>query len=295
MTSYRGLPLLHLPIKLHAAILALIMTAANLALAAPLDAPGNVSFLALGDSIAFGSITQDGYAYVNARNFVAYPDYVGDDLRLDTTNAACPGETSSSFLSSIAFDPGCRAYKQLFPLHVAYASTQFDFAMDFLATHKQAKLVTVALGANDLIVLQTVCAGNIACIQAGLPAALATIGSNLNFILNSLRATGFRGVLMVVNYYSLDYSDPLLTGFTVLLNQTLATAAAANGAVVADVFKAFQRAASTSFAAGATCKTGLLNGNPQNQSLCDDHPSQSGHQLMSETIEATYRAALAGS
>jgi lysophospholipase L1-like esterase len=108
-----------------------------------------------------------------------------------------------------------------------------------------------------------------------------------------LRATGFRGVLMVVNYYSVDYTDPVQTGFTVAINQTLAEVAAAYGAVIADAFSAFQTAASTPFAGGKTCMAGLLNASPANQFLCDVHPSQSGQQLIADTVELTYKAALA--
>lgn len=245
MTSYRVFPLLHLAIKLRVAVLALIMAgAASHAAATPPAAPGNSSFLALGDSVVFGYITKAGFGYVNPNNFVGYPEYVGGDLRLDTANAACPGETTSGFISSTGSDNGCRPFKQTFPLHVAYPSTQLDFATNFLATHKQARLVTIALGANDIFVLQNACGGNVACIQAGLPTVLGTIGLNMTFILNSLRATGFTGVLIVVNYYSLDYTDPLDTGIITALNQTLAAVAGANGAVIADAFSAFQTAAS---------------------------------------------------
>jgi hypothetical protein len=61
---------------------------------------------------------------------------------------------------------------------------------------------------------------------------------------------------MVVNYYSVDYTDPGQTGLTVLLNQTLAAVAGANGAMVADAFTAFQSAASTVFAGGKTLQGG---------------------------------------
>jgi lysophospholipase L1-like esterase len=254
------------------------------------------SFLALGDSVPFGYIASDGYAYVNPKNFVGYPDYVGGE-RLNTTNAACPGETSSSFVSSTGADNGCRAFRTTFPLHVSYTSTQLDFATGILAEHKQhTRLVTLQIGANDGLLLETSCNGNPACIQAGLPQVLATLSLNVDTILRSLRATGFRGVLVVVNYYSTDYTDPLQTGLTILLNQTLAAVAAARGAVVADAFTAFQAAASTPFAGGKTCKAGLLNVNPSDatQQTCDIHPTQSGHQLLADTVEAAYKAARSG-
>jgi lysophospholipase L1-like esterase len=295
MTSLRGFSLLQLATRLRALVLAMIMAAAApLASALPSDAPGSDSFLALGDSVVFGFITQAGFMYLKANNFIGYPDYVGADLRLDTTNSACPGETTSGFISDTGSDNGCRIFKQTYPLHVAYTSTQLDFAKSFLAAHKHVKLVTVALGANDVFVLQKTCGGDPACIQAGLPAVLATVGSNMSSILTSVRATGFRGVLIVVNYYSIDYSDPFETGVTAALNQTLGTVAGAHGAAVADAFAAFQAAASTLPApnTGMTCVAGLLNASPQNEFLCDVHPSQSGQQLLADTVNTTYKAAL---
>ena len=290
--AMHGLSPSYLARKLSRVALSLaIAAAATLAVAAPPVAQGNSTYLALGDSVVFGFITQDGFAYVNANNFVAYPDYAGRDLRFDTTNAACPGETSGSFISATAPDNGCRGYKTTFPLHVEYASTQLDFATSFIATHKQLRLVTISLGANDTFLLEFTCGGNIACIQQGLPQLLSTIYSNMNTILGAVRATGFRGVLMVVNYYSVDYTDPVQTGLTLAVNQTLAAAAAANGAVVADAFSAFQTAASTPFAGGKTCMAGLLNASPANQFQCDVHPSQSGQQLLANTVELAYQAA----
>lgn len=256
----------------------------------------NHEFLALGDSVVFGFIAADGFAYVNPQNFVGYPDYVGRDLRLATTNAACPGETTSSFISPTGADNGCRNYRARFPLHVSYTATQLDFAKNFLAEHKHTQLVTVMLGANDGFLLEAACHNDPACIQAGLPQLLARIASNMNIILGSLRANRFRGVLMVVNYYSLDYTDPLQTGLTAALNATLAAVAAANGAVVADAFTAFRVAASTPFAGGKTCRAGLLNVNPADptQQTCDVHPSQSGQKLLADTVETAYAAATPG-
>jgi lysophospholipase L1-like esterase len=294
MAPNRGFSSSHLTSTLSGVALALVTAAvATLASAAPPATQGNSSFLALGDSVVFGYIADDGFAYGNANNFIGYPDYAGRDLRFDTANAACPGETTGSFISPSAADNGCRPYKTNFPLHAGYTSTQLDYATNFLATHKQARLVIISLGADDGFLLEAACGGNIACIQNGLLALLGTIYSNMNTILGDLRATGFRGVLMVVNYYSVDYTDQVQTGFTIAINQTLAAVAAANGAVVADAFSAFQTAASTPFAGGKTCMAGLLNASAANQFLCDVHPSQSGQQLLADTVELTYQAALA--
>jgi len=246
-------------------------------------------YLALGDSVSFGFITQAGFEYVNPDNFIGFPTYVGQAIKLRTSNAACPGETTGSFLSSTALDDGCRAYRAAVPLHVSYTSTQLDFALSFLKSHPETRLVTVGLGANDLLLLRNACGGIPACIAAGLQQVLTDVAANLLEILNDLRATGFRGIIVVVNYYSVDYSDPIETGFTAALNQAIAAASAQTGTIVADVFTAFQTASVP--AGGHTCNAGLLNASPRNEFTCDVHPSQSGQLLIARTVAQTFAAA----
>jgi len=272
-------------------ILCLLVTGASAAM------PSESSprpYLALGDSVVFGFITQAGFEYVNPTNFIGFPDYVGRDLRLNDVNAACPGETTASFLSATAPDLGCRAFRSQAPLHVSYGSTQSSFALSFLAKHRRTRLVTILLGANDLFLLEEACAGDQTCIANGLPQVLATISANMATILGEIRASGYKGGIVVENYYSLDYSDAAGTTLTQLLNQAVSAPAASFGAVVADVFSAFEIAATNPFAGGNTCKAGLLNASPQNQFLCDVHPSQSGQRLIARAVEAAFTAALQG-
>jgi lysophospholipase L1-like esterase len=251
------------------------------------------SVLSLGDSVVFGYITQDGPAYVNSDNFIGYPEVVGTSLRLDSSNPSCPGETTASFLSLNGADNGCRLFRSRFPLHESYASTQLDYALAYLGANRQkTRLVTLSLGANDGFLLIAACNNDPACIEANLPLALQAVFANLNTILSNVRATGFKGVLMVVNYYSTDYSDVGGTALTQALNQTMAAAAAANHAVVADAFTAFQQAAAV--AGGKTCFAGLLNGNPANQQACDVHPSITGQRLLAKTVQAAYTAVRRG-
>jgi lysophospholipase L1-like esterase len=274
-----------------AVILAVFTVGTSVAAWADDGQDGYRPYLALGDSVVFGFITQAGFDYGNPDNFVGYPDYAARLLRLTSTNASCPGEATSGFLSSTGADNGCRDFRQLAPLHVAYGSTQMRFAEAFLGARRNTKLVTIGIGANDLFLLQSSCASaqNPAqCVAAGLPVLLATIAQNMETILFNLRATGFRGVLMIINYYSLDYSDLAGTNVTRLLNQAIAEFAAANRAVVADVFTAFQTVAA--FAGGQTCRAALLNASPQNQLTCDVHPSQSGQKLIGQTVAETFRA-----
>jgi len=148
-------------------------------------------YLALGDSITFGFIANAGFAYVNPDNFIGFPSYVSPGLRLDAVNASCPGETTGSFLAMTVPDNGCRLYRSLVPLHVAYSSTQGDFAVAFLRAHPEVKLVTIGLGANDVLLLQAQCANDFSCVENGLPQVLTTVTTNLATILAELRATGF--------------------------------------------------------------------------------------------------------
>jgi hypothetical protein len=118
------------------------------------------------------------------------------------------------------------------------------------------------------------------------------MSANVNLILGRIRATGYKGVLEVVNYYSLDYADPVQAGGATLLNQFVTASAAAHGAVVADAFTAMQNA---SGASGHTCVAGLLNIATDSPAPafpnCDVHPSQSGQQTLAQAVESAYDAA----
>ena len=249
-------------------------------------------YLALGDSVSFGFITNAGFEYVNPENFVGFPDYVGQALKFTTNDAACPGETSGSFLSSTAPDNGCRFYRSHVPLHVSYSSAQLDFAVSFLMAHPNTRLVSVGLGADDVLLLRAQCAEHPRCIVLGLPQVLAAVETNLATILGDLRAAGFKGIIVVVNYYSVDYSDANQTAITAALNHALEIAASTQPAtVVADVFTAFRGIAAS--AGGHTCNAGLLNASAKNQFVCDIHPSQSGQKLIAHIVEQSLVAARA--
>jgi lysophospholipase L1-like esterase len=274
------------------AIAAVFVAAGGFGATASSDQP-NHPYLALGDSVAFGFIAGDGFAYTRSNNFIGYPDYVGRDLRLQTVNASCPGEASGGFMAAApgGNDNGCRPFKANFPLHVSYAgaATQMDFAVGFLKSHPSTRLVTLGLGANDAFILQRVCGADQGCLLAGL----AAMSTNIDTILGGLRSAGYKGVLVVVNYYSLDYGDPAMVQGAQLLNHFETASAAAHGAVIADVFTTMQTAASA--AGGHTCEAGLLNitaGSPAPAfPNCDVHPSQAGQQTMAQAVEAAFLAA----
>ena len=264
-----------------------VFLAAGMCIAATAQAGERDQGLLLGDSVAFAYIASAGHAYINPENFVGFANDLAHWRDTEVTDAGCPGETTGSFLSATAPDNGCRAYRAAFPLHVTYDSTQLEFAKKFLRRNRDVRFVTLTLGANDGFLLEASCAtapNPTACIEAGVPALLASVATNIGTILADLRATGFGGIIVVTNYYSVDYSDPAGTGLTALLNGAIATPAHAYGARVADLFTAFEKVAANPAFGGKTCNAGLLNASAANQQLCDVHPSQSGHRLIAATI-----------
>src|SRR6478752_7305485 len=62
-------------------------------------------YLALGDSLPFGFSPL--VSPKDASNFIGYPEKAAPRLKLALTNAACPGQTSSGFISLDGSDNGC--------------------------------------------------------------------------------------------------------------------------------------------------------------------------------------------
>jgi hypothetical protein len=141
--------------RVRLVLLALSLVGIAAAAATPAQAP-QLPYLALGDSVPFGFIAQAGFEYINADNFIGFPNYVGQGLRFKPSNAACPGETTGSFLSSTNADNGCRLYRSQAPLHVPYTSTQLEFALAFLQAHPQTRLVTKKLGIHRNTLRRTI-------------------------------------------------------------------------------------------------------------------------------------------
>jgi lysophospholipase L1-like esterase len=254
-------------------------------------AAGSTTGLALGDSVVFGYITQAGYQYVNPNNFVGFPEHAGPQLHLNISNASCPGETSGSLLSTSNPDNGCQLFRGSFPLHVAYAGAQIDYATSFIKKHPGTGLVSILVGANDVFLLEKACFGVPSCIQTGLPPLLITLGHNLDAIFLAIHKAGFHGVLVGVTYYSTDYNDALTTGVVKGLDKVIAARTKAAGGVVANGYGAFYAASASSTPTHSPCYVGLLNENPANLATCDVHPSQSGQELLARAVVDAYQGA----
>jgi hypothetical protein len=239
------------------------------------------AYLALGNSVAFGFNPLLDKS--NAHNFIGYPTPVAAALKENLTNASCPGETSSHFISLAGSDNGCGAYRANFPLHVAYSGTQLAFADGFLQSHPKTLVVSIDIGANDLFVLVDGCGGNVNCILAGFHGMLATLSANLDTIYGHIRnLDGYHHQLVALTYYSLNYSDPTGTFLISQVNQVVAARTLAWGGIVADGFGAFA-AASTAFG-GDTCAAGLRIVVLSSPLTCDIHPSPAGRDLLAQAI-----------
>lgn len=294
------------------AVLALLVTAlasAPFLKVAHADSSRPQTYLALGDSVAFGYnddyfLTTYRYQGGSADNFIGYPTPVGEALKMTITNAACPGETSSHFIevSASTYDE-CQGYRDgigavtgsSFQLHVAYSGSQLQYADNFLTSHPQTLVVTIALGSNDLFQLAHQCGGldlaHAPCIEAGLPSLISALKANLDTIYSHLRNNDhYTHKIVALTYYTLNYSDPVGTYIITQVDSALAERTLAWGGIVADGYTAFQVA--TKPYNGDACAAGLLihYSVASGRTGCDIHPSPAGRDLLAQTILNTLRA-----
>jgi lysophospholipase L1-like esterase len=268
-------------------VVALLVAVGVLVSSTPAAAAKLPDYLALGDSVAFGFdplVPPEGR--FTPSNFVGYPEALASSLPFALTNGSCPGEASGGFISvASALDNGCRPYRAHFPLHVNYptSQSQLDFAIAFLRQHRQTKLITISIGANDVFILQRACAGDILCIQANLPALLGQVRENLSTIYARLRHEGhFRGRLVALTYYALDYTDAAQVAVIGALNGVVSGVTLAQRAGrVADGFGAFAAASGPS---GSPCVAGLLI--RLTSLVCDVHPSPAGREVLALAIRS---------
>ena len=250
----------------------------------------NGTYLALGDSVAFGYVPPNALPppnYLDAHSFVGYPEFLAQQLDDHVSNASCPGETTSSMLDAGAQSNGCEnepgspvGYRTLFPLHAQYPGTQMDYALHYLHAHKHTRLVTIDIGANDVFLCQETTADH--CTSGPeLNDVANEIATNLGTIFHELRdVAGYRGPIVGLTYYSLSYSDPVTVAGTESLDSVIAGVTTANGGIVADGFAAFEDPSLAS--GGDPCAAGLLIKLPDG--TCNIHPSPAGQQLLAGAI-----------
>jgi lysophospholipase L1-like esterase len=258
-------------------------------------------YLALGDSVSFGYREANAIPAPNdkkAKTIIGYPEDVAANLGLKLTNAACPGETTGSFLNTNAQSNRCEnsysptaphkvpgGYRTAFPLHTKYASanqSQLAFAEAYLKKYPDTRLVTLMIGANDgfLCLAQTSdgCVSEFGALQA-------SITKNAKKIFKGLRKTaGYRGQIAVLTYYSTDYRSQIGDIEAQGVSTAVLNAAKGYDVEVADGFGQFQHAAQQ--AKGDTCAAQLLTAlSGANAGTCGVHPSIAGQALLAQAVE----------
>jgi lysophospholipase L1-like esterase len=264
-----------------------LLTAVGLALVAtPALANESPTYLALGDSVPFGF--SPFVAPSDADGFIGYPEDLAGLRDLGVRNAACPGETSGSLISTSAPDNGCQAFRSVGDLHVNYQGSQLSYALAFLRAHKHTSLVTMTIGANDFFLLENACMHQTAvpfvlCIEGGLAGVLTSLQANLTTIYQQIRATGYRGTIIALTYYTVNYKDPVGVFVISSIDTVLGAVTHAFGGRVADGFGAFG-AIALSTAGGDSCAAGLLI--KLADGTCNIHPSTFGAEVLARAVEA---------
>ena len=278
-----------LPRVRHLALALLAAVGLVVAVAAPSSASPEWSpptYLALGDSVPFGFHNSPFTVgspewftyYTDPAAFSSYANDVARDRHLRLLNASCPGETTGSYqdpAKEIYKCEGPTGYRTLFPLHVDYGmKAQQKYADRVLRNPaNRVQLVTLQLGANDAFLCQ-------ATPSCDVTAEAAVVHQNLGAILDNLRSTGYRGRIVVVDYYAVDYSDPVGVQGTLLLDRAIDTAALTHHATVASGFLAFAPRALAH--GGSSITAGLVYPN-------DVHPTPAGHRLLARAVEFAAR------
>jgi lysophospholipase L1-like esterase len=277
---------------------------------------GNYTYLAIGDSIPFGMnplLLPPPPSFAgpvpSPSAFVGYPETIAAAEHLLTSkkvvNAACPGLTTDSFMKAGVLDLGCYGngpqgqppFISWVGIKAAYTGSQMDFAASQLSSNKHINLVTLSIGANDVLLAFSKCAktGDVQCIGPlteilGTPptgqnpqGTPGTYARNLAAILASLRGTGYTGTIVLVGYYSPSVE---LIPVALALNGAMQAMQQPFGTTFADGLTAFQTAAGGPTA--DVCAAGLLvQITPGN---CDIHPSPKGRDLLAATIMAAVAA-----
>jgi lysophospholipase L1-like esterase len=267
----------------------------------------NYTYLALGDSVAFGlDITLlvsppplPPPTLPSPDAFVGYPEALARIEHLlqpkKEVNTSCPGETSASFINANVIDYGCHSRGPdgeppftSIGLHTNYEGAQLDYAIAQLKSNKHIDLVTLSIGANDMLMMLRDCSLPNApehCVDNGVPAVLNAYAGNLTQILAGIRVGAkYDGRLVLVKYYSPAKG---LNGIALSLNAVMDAVGKPFNVIFADGFKAFEDA-SKDFG-GDPCAAGMLI--PVGPGVCDIHPTPLGRDLLAAVIEEALQRA----
>lgn len=215
--------------------------------------PPEMVYLSLGTSLAAGS-QADASGNTTFSSQWSYTDQLYQRIKgriganLVHEKLGCSGETTDQFVGGVNISGQPSKCAGLY-----VTGSQMGDALAAIGKGNVA-LITVELGANDVLQAQQVCGGDPSCIVGQIP----VIAGKVAQIVGTLRQAGYAGPIVAMNYYNpqvaaaIGYfsgvagqqtpnpslavlSDQLVQGF----NGALAQAYAATGAQVADVYTAF--------------------------------------------------------
>jgi lysophospholipase L1-like esterase len=234
-------------------------------------------YLALGDSIAYGFQTAKAVAGLPPEAFdTGFVDVFSARLRqvrpdIRTVNFSCPGESTTSFTAPCVWKATGHA------LHDDYSGSQLAAALAFLAAHRgQVSPITLSLNGNDInAFLQSCPPGDLACVVAGAPAAIAQYRVRLTALLATLHAAAPDAEIILTGAYdpnvgAFAFADPLFQA----LNEAEAAAGATIGARFADPFPIFNPQGNVAAETVTICTLTLV---------CvarDSHPSDAGYRVL---------------
>lgn len=244
-------------------------------------------YLQLGDSLATGYQPDVGDDLDGGYADDVLAAIQGERPKTKLRNLGCAGENVATFI-----DGGRCEYEE---------GSQLEQALQFLHAHgERTRVITVTIGANDVV--GCVLGGTVdeACLAAGM----ARVSERLPGALEALRAAAPDAEIVVLNYYNPVLAAwltgpegqrlaELSMGLQAQLNAAIARAAAAAGAEVADVAGAF--------ASGSTAPTALPGGGeaPTNVAriceltwMCaraDIHANDAGYELLGEAVASRLR------
>jgi len=217
----------------------------------PVEA-GSMTYIALGDSLAFGETDFTHNPSYGDRGYVAkYADSLAAQnggVRPNVINLGVDGETTTSF-----FGGGQAAAPQNLNYPSASTSQNTMLASKIASEHAAGNTigaVTVSLGANDLFALvgaPNFFAMNPAQQQAAILGSMSTLQNNYTALLTELKALAPEAAITLVgdyNPYAAVPESPLskLAGPAIqLMNAVIAGEAAAFGARYVDLYTPFQR------------------------------------------------------
>ncbi|HEV7938084.1 MAG TPA: SGNH/GDSL hydrolase family protein [Solirubrobacteraceae bacterium] len=206
------------------------------------------SYLALGDSLAFGYSQAKFESLLPTENPAEYNTGYVDDFahllrlgspKLQVINDGCPGETTESFIK------GPCEYQLAYPLHHPYVggptSSQLSDALAYLQANPNTNPITLDIGANDALgVIEHTCEKKVECVIKEAPALFAHITANLGLILGDLRAADPHATIIVLGLYN-PFGEKLAGGdaLTAQLNEVMSKVAATVGARFADPLPVF--------------------------------------------------------